>query len=65
MINYSYYCRELILFSRCVNFVLQYVDTDVLVQLVPRLVDIIKGNPSIVTRAGAAHVVVTLTHQVK
>lgn len=41
------------------------MDTDVLVQLVPRLVDIIKGNPSIVTRAGAAHVVVTLTHQVK
>jgi len=47
----------------CVNFVLQYVDTEVLTQLVPRLVDIIKGNPSIVIRAGAAHVVTTLTHQ--
>ena len=47
----------------CVNYVLQYVDTEVLTQLVPRLVDIIKGNPSIVTRAGAAHVVTTLTHQ--
>lgn len=47
----------------CVNFVLQYVDTEVLTQMVPRLVDIIKSNPSIVTRAGAAHVVTTLTHQ--
>jgi len=47
----------------CVSFVLQYVDTCVLTQLVPRLVDIIKGNPSIVTRASAAHVVTTLTHQ--
>ena len=47
----------------CVNFVLQYVDTAVLAQLVPRLVDIIRGNPSIVTRAGAAHVVTTLTTQ--
>merc|ERR1719341_3095950 len=47
----------------CVNYVLQYVDSSVLTFLVPRLVDIIKGNPSIVSRGGAAHVVTTLTHQ--
>lgn len=47
----------------CVNYVLQYVDSSVLTLLVPRLVDIIKGNPSIVSRGGAAHVVTTLTHQ--
>ena len=35
---------------------LQYVDTELLTQLVPRLVDIIKGHWSIVTRAGATHV---------
>ena len=47
----------------CVNFVLQYVNTEVLTQLVPRLVDIIKSNPSIVTRSGATHVITSLTHQ--
>ena len=47
----------------CVNFCLQYVDTNVLAQLVPRLVDIIKSNPSIVSKAGAAHVVTSLTSQ--
>ena len=45
----------------CVNFVLQYVDSEVLALLVPRLVDIIKSNPSIVSKAGAAHVVTSLT----
>ena len=47
----------------CVNFVLQYVNTEVLALLVPRLVDIIKTNPSIVSKAGAAHVVTSLTSQ--
>ena len=47
----------------CVNFVLQYVNTEVLALLVPRLVDIIKSNPSIVSKAGAAHVVTSLTSQ--
>jgi len=47
----------------CVNTVIQYVDSGVLGQLVPRLVEIIKSHPSIVTRGGAAHVVTTLTHQ--
>ena len=47
----------------CVNFVLQYVDSGVLALLVPRLVDIIKSNPSIVSNAGAAHVVTSLTSQ--
>jgi len=47
----------------CVNYVLQYVDTTVLALLVPRLVDIIRSNPSIVCKGGAAHVVTTLTHQ--
>ena len=47
----------------CVNFVLQYVDSGVLALLVPRLVDIIKSNPSIVSKAGAAHVVTSLTSQ--
>ena len=49
----------------CVNFVLQYVDTKVLALLVPKLVDIIKikNNPSIVSKAGAAHVVTSLTSQ--
>ena len=47
----------------CVNYVLQFVHTEVLAQLVPRLVDIIKSNPSIVSKAGAAHVVTSLTSQ--
>ena len=41
------------------------MDTEVLALLVPRLVDIIKikNNPSIVSKAGAAHVVTSLTSQ--
>ena len=37
----------------CVNFCLQFVDTNVLAQLVPRLVDIIKSNPSIESKSAA------------
>ena len=47
----------------CVNFVRQYVNTEVLALLVPRLLDIIKTNPSIVNKAGVAHVVTSLTSQ--
>ena len=47
----------------CVNFVRQYVNTEVLALLVPRLLDIIKTNPSIVSKAGVAHVVTSLTSQ--
>ena len=43
------------------NFVPQYVDSEVLALLVPGLVDVIKTNPSIVSKAGAAHVVTSLT----
>jgi len=47
----------------CVNFVLQYVDKSNLEQLVPRLVDLIKSCPALVTKGGAAAVVNNLTHQ--
>ena len=48
----------------CVNFILlQDVKTEVLALLVPRLMDIIKTNPSIVSKAGAALVVTSPTSQ--
>ena len=47
----------------CVNYVLQFVDGEILVQLVPRLIDLIKSSIGLGTKGTAAHVVVTLTHQ--
>jgi len=47
----------------CVNYVVQFVTSQSLVELVARLVDIIKSGVALVTRGGAAHVVTTLTHQ--
>ena len=47
----------------CVNYVLQFVDSESLAQLVPRLVETIKSGVALVTRGGAAHVVTSLTHQ--
>ena len=43
--------------------VLQYVDADTLTGLVPRLVDLIKGNVGIGAKGSTAHLVTTLTHQ--
>lgn len=47
----------------CVTFVLQYVNASNLEQLVPRLVDLIKSSPGLVTKGGTAAVVNNLTHQ--
>jgi len=47
----------------CVNFVLQYVNATNLEQLVPRLVDLIKSSPGLVTKGGTAIVVNNLTNQ--
>ena len=47
----------------CVNFVLQYVDAPILEQLVPRIIELIKGNVGIGTKGTTAHLVTTLTHQ--
>merc|ERR1719244_229958 len=47
----------------CVTYCLQFIDGTVLGELVPRLVDCLKGSVSIVTRGGAAHVITSLTHQ--
>ena len=42
--------------------VLQYVDAETLTGLVPRLVDLIKGNVGIGAKGSTAHLVTTLTH---
>jgi proteasome component ECM29 len=47
----------------CVNYALQFVDAAVLVELVPRLVELIKGHVGIGTKGAAAHVVTALAHQ--
>lgn len=47
----------------CANYVLQFVDASSLEGLVPRLVDLIKGNVALTTKGSAAHVITTLTHQ--
>lgn len=48
----------------CVNFVIQYVDSSVLISLAPQLVDLIK-QPGIAlgTKGATVHVITTLTHQ--
>ncbi|TRY72263.1 hypothetical protein TCAL_11939 [Tigriopus californicus] len=46
----------------CVNQVLQYVDTDILEQLVPKVVDLIKSNTGIGAKGCTAHFVVVLCH---
>lgn len=48
----------------CVNFVLQYVDSDVLASLASQLIDLIK-QPGIAlgTKGATVHVISTLTHQ--
>ena len=47
----------------CVNHVLQFVDGDILILLVPKLIDLIKSSIGLSTKGTAAHVVVSLTHQ--
>ena len=47
----------------CVNFVIQFVDQEVLSELVPRLVDLIKHSVGLGTKGTTAHVVTALTHQ--
>ncbi len=47
----------------CVSHVLQFVDADTLRELVPRLVDLVKGNVGIGTKGATAHLITTLTHQ--
>ncbi|XP_071525915.1 proteasome adapter and scaffold protein ECM29 [Panulirus ornatus] len=44
------------------NYVLQFVDQSVMEKLVGGLVDVLKSSVGLVSRAGAAHVVETLTH---
>ena len=48
----------------CVNFVLQYVDSDALASLASQLVDLIK-QPGIAlgTKGATVHVITALTHQ--
>jgi hypothetical protein len=48
----------------CVNFVLQYVDSDALASLASQLIDLIK-QPGIAlgTKGAAVHVITALTHQ--
>ncbi|XP_061192483.1 proteasome adapter and scaffold protein ECM29-like [Saccostrea echinata] len=45
-----------------VNYCVQYVDSDVLVELVPRLTDLIKSGIGIGTKAGCSSLVVSLVH---
>ena len=47
----------------CVNYVLQFVDGNILVNLVPKLIDLIKSSIGLGTKGTAAHVIVSLTHQ--
>ena len=47
----------------CVNFVLQYVNSSNLELLVPRLIDLIKSSPGLVTKAGTANLINNLTNQ--
>lgn len=44
------------------NYVLQFVDENVMDKLVVGLVDVLKSSVGLASRAGAAHVVETLTH---
>ncbi|XP_056020008.1 proteasome adapter and scaffold protein ECM29-like [Ostrea edulis] len=45
-----------------VNYCVQYVDSDVLVELVPRLTDLIKSGIGIGTKAGCSSLVVSFVH---
>ena len=47
----------------CVNFVLQYVNSSNLEQLIPRLIELIKGSPGLVTKGGTSMVINNLTNQ--
>jgi proteasome component ECM29 len=47
----------------CVNHVLQFVDADTLQELVPRLIDLIKGSSGVAAKGTSAHLITTLTHQ--
>ncbi|KAK3880878.1 hypothetical protein Pcinc_014654 [Petrolisthes cinctipes] len=44
------------------NYVLQFVDEEVMDKLVGGLIDVLKSSVGLASRAGAAHVVETLTH---
>ncbi|MCL4116473.1 UNVERIFIED_CONTAM: hypothetical protein GTU68_001151, partial [Idotea baltica] len=44
------------------NYVLQFIDEDVLEGVVSGVVDVLKRSVGLSSRAGAAHVVITLTH---
>ncbi|CAG2228106.1 ECM29 [Mytilus edulis] len=45
-----------------VNYCVQYIDSDVLVELVPRLTDLIKSGIGIGTKAGCSSFVIQLVH---
>ena len=47
----------------CVNYVLQYVNSSNLEQLVPRLIELIKSSPGLVTKGGTAILINNLTNQ--
>lgn len=44
------------------NYVLQYVDVDAMEKLIGGLIDVLRSSIGLASRAGAAHVVETLTH---
>uniref|UniRef100_T1J5P2 TOG domain-containing protein n=1 Tax=Strigamia maritima TaxID=126957 RepID=T1J5P2_STRMM len=46
-----------------INFCIQYVDNDVLEELVPRIIDLIRHSVGLGTKAGCASVLTSLAHQ--
>ena len=41
----------------------QYIDSDVMTELVPRLTDLIKNNVGLATKAGCVNLIISLSHQ--
>ncbi|KAK2167662.1 hypothetical protein LSH36_25g00006 [Paralvinella palmiformis] len=46
-----------------VNLCVQYIDSDVMTELVPRLTDLIKNNVGLATKAGCVNLIISLSHQ--
>ena len=68
-INIFFFSNSLASFKRlfflpdCVNYVLQFVDGEILPELVPKLIDLIKSSIGLGTKGTAASVIISLTHQ--
>ena len=66
---YFFFSNSLASFKRlfflpdCVNYVLQFVDGEILPELVPKLIDLIKSSIGLGTKGTAASVIISLTHQ--